>query len=47
MNKLEVSLELLEAVVKIILTASHPHNSHATVQTVVDALNAARSNEKK
>lgn len=47
MNMLEVSLELLEAVVRIILTASHPHNSHATVQSVVDALNAVKSNEKK
>jgi hypothetical protein len=43
MHKLEIGLELLEAVIKIILTASHPHNSHATIQNVVDALNQVKT----
>lgn len=45
MKKFEIGLELLEAVVKIILTASHSHNSHATIQNVIDALNEVKKNE--
>lgn len=47
MKKLEIGLELLEAVIKIILTASHPHNSHATIQNVVNALNTVKTNENQ
>ena len=47
MKTLEIGLDLLEAVIKIILTASHPHNSYATIQNVVDALNTVKNNESQ